>query len=61
MIKNNIDILCRCSDDYPYKTSINGIYLFSMSGWEIGDDAIQQLYYENYTALLSTIYSVERL
>jgi len=48
MIKNNIDILCRCSDDYPYKTDINGIYPFSMSGWEIGDDAIKQLYYENY-------------
>lgn len=46
MIKNNIDILCRCSDDYPYKTSINGIY---------------PLYYENYIVLLSTIYSVERL
>ena len=60
MIKNNIDILCRCSDDYLYKTSINGIYPFSMSEWEIGDDTIQQLYYENYTALLSTIYSVER-
>lgn len=40
MIKNNIDILCRCSDDYPYKTFINSIYPFSMSGLEIGDDAI---------------------
>ena len=31
MIKNNIDILCRCSDDYPYKTDINSIYPFPMS------------------------------
>ena len=61
MIKNNIDILCRCSDDYPYKTDINSIYPFPMSVWEIDDDAIQQFYYANYTALLSTIYSVERL